>query len=223
MWILHHPPLAIVSHTSNKLIVSTLLSHSALGEQACQAWINWGILIRELQPSCWCSWRLWILELATACTVCTGGKTLQVCFLWLQVKWQMIWVFCHFYISTFKSSERSSKILNPVVSQLSRILLPWKANILKNKWMNNTFSVIKMHALGCPENIERFHRARERLWLMDGFGCCLINMLLSLLCCHIVLNVNRGSDNERISRAVLVLQSISVEKSVDHCLSSECS
>lgn len=59
------------------LIVSTLLSHWVLGEQACQAWINWGIIIRNLQLSCQCNWRLWILELATVCSLCTWGKDVE--------------------------------------------------------------------------------------------------------------------------------------------------
>lgn len=52
---------------------------SAWREHAWQAWINWGVLIRKLQPPCWCSWRLWVMELEAAsyCTACTGGKDVE--------------------------------------------------------------------------------------------------------------------------------------------------
>ena len=66
-----------------------------LGELAGHPRFNFGIVIRERQPPCWCSWGLWKLGLATTlCALFALGEDMwSVCLLWFQHKWQLLWVY----------------------------------------------------------------------------------------------------------------------------------
>lgn len=160
-----------VSHIQPALIASTLLSHSALREQACQAWVNWGVIIRERQPSCRCSWGPWILELATACTVCTWGKDAESLLALIKSERQMLWVLSFFVIYTYKSSclwnfNRAAENLHSCALNPLCFWAVWDFTSLDgyHTRMNSTFSVIKiMHRAvqEAEEKDERSHRERD--------------------------------------------------------------